>query len=377
MFTIEKNYTIQEFIAILLKKRFHDSPIKQQINDSDNDKLNFACPYCGDSSHDPNKKRGNFYLSTATYKCYNDGCAVWVKAEKFISHFAKKYSLPIPGVEKKTEFKPTLSSRKGSMIEFLINREIGLKLLLFDQLVERFSLLACASAPPESRIGKYIDSRKMRGLPLFEKSCYYDSREDKIYLFNLDQRSGRVLGFAIRRISEDWTGPRYDIKNYGELKKNGIVQGLDDEFIQRVNLINNYFNVLNVNFLEPVSITEGQIDAMFVRNCIATTGITKGKQLLDSLLVKSKTRVLFDSDSAGKTESVALIKKGYSVFLWAKVFDHLSKRFPKDRKLIFQIKDINDLFKYMYAKDSNLNFEQFNLFLDDYFSNSALDLLFV
>ncbi len=86
---------------------------------------------------------------------------------------------------------------------------------------------------------------------------------------------------------------------------------------------------------------------------------------------------LLDSDSAGKTESVALIKKGYSVFLWAKVFDHLSKRFPKDRKLIFQIKDINDLFKYMYAKDSNLNFEQFNLFLDDYFSNSALDLLFV
>ena len=56
MFKREVNYSIQEFIEDVLKKRFADNLIKQQINDSDNDKLNFSCPYCGDSSHDSNKK---------------------------------------------------------------------------------------------------------------------------------------------------------------------------------------------------------------------------------------------------------------------------------------------------------------------------------
>lgn len=378
MFKLEVNYSIQEFIEEVLKKRFSDNLIKQQINDSDNDKLNFACPYCGDSSRDSNKKRGNYYLSTNTYKCYNDGCGVWVKADKFVSLFAKKYSLPIPGIETKVEFKAATSSRKGSIIEFLINQEVGKKLLKFDELASRFLLTPCSEADPRSEIGKYIEGRKLRDLPLFEQSCYYDSRQDKIYLFNLDMKSGRVLGFALRRILDSWQGPKYDIKNYAEFKKTGVVRDLEDDFIQKVNSINNYFNVLNVDFSQTVSITEGQIDAMFVRNCIATTGVTKGKQLLDSLLVKNNTRIIFDNDQAGRVESLELLKKGYRVFLWSKVVHELAQKYPKDRrKILDSIKDINDLFKFLLEKDSTLDFNKFNLFIDDYFSNSALDLLFV
>lgn len=378
MFKLEVNYSIQEFIEDVLKKRFADNLIKQQINDSDNDKLNFSCPYCGDSSHDSNKKRGNYYLTTNTYKCYNDGCGAWAKAEQFVSFFAKKYSLPIPGVETNLEFKPVDSTRKGSIIEFLINREVGKKLLKFDELISRFSLSPCAKADSSCEIGKYIDLRGLRGLPLFEQSCYHDSRQDKIYLFNIDLRSNRVLGFAIRRIYDSWQGPKYDIKNYTEFKKNGLVQCLDDEFIQRVNQINNYFNVLNVDFSKPVTITEGQIDAMFIHNCIATTGVTKGKQLLESLLIKSNTRIIFDNDSAGKKESLALLKSGYRVFLWSKLTLGLTQLHPKDRrKILDSIKDINDLFKFLKAKDPDLDFNKFNLFIDDYFSNSMLDLLFV
>jgi hypothetical protein len=377
MFKLSISYSIRQFIEDLLKKRFTQPP-KWEVNDTDSDKLNFACPYCGDSQHDANKKRGNFYLSTATYKCYNDGCGVWVKSDKFISHFAKKYALEIPSLEQKVEFKASSSKRKGEIIEFLINQEIGRDLLLFSDLVERFSLIPCADAPPESTIGRYIDSRKMRSLPVFEQSCYYDSREDKIYLFNLDIRSGRVLGFAIRHISDSWMGPKYDIKNYTELKKNGLISGLDDSLIQRVNGINNYFNVLNIDFSKPVTITEGQIDAMFVRNCIATTGITKGRQLLESLLTKSNTRILFDSDKAGRNESLELIKKGYTVFLWSRALGDLLKKYPREkREISSQLKDVNDLFKFLLKKDEKLDFVGFNLFLDQYFSNSAFDLLFV
>lgn len=375
MFNLTKNYSISDFFRDLLKKRFPGDLARQEIVEETGEKLNFACPFCGDSAHDRNKKRGHFYLSTNNYKCYNDGCGIKVPLSKVVEKFANRYNLEIPNVSP-VEFKPTdSSSRKGSIIEFLINKEIGKKLLVFSDLVNRFSLTPCSDASPDSAISKYVSSRKIDALPAFKKSCYFDSRNDKIYLFNLDLRSGRVLGFAIRRISEDWSGPKYDIKNYGEFKKTGLVSGLDDDFIIKVNTINNYFNVLNVDFTKPITLTEGQIDSMFVRNCIATTGVTKGQFLLDNLLIKKNTRILFDADLAGKKASLELLGKGYQVFLWSAALRDLSKKYRNDFKEIKKIKDVNDLFKYMESRDPGTTFDTFNLFLDNYFSNSQFDML--
>lgn len=379
MFKLSTAYTIESFISDVLKRRFAGDPIRQEINDTDADKLNFACPYCGDSAHDANKKRGHLYLSTQTYKCYNDGCSTWVPLEKFVNYFALKYKLDVPGIEKKKiEYKPTLStSKKGFLIEFLINKEVGKKLLIFSDLVKRFSLKPCAAAPIDSPIGRFIDKRKINRLAVFEQSCYYDSREDKVYIFNLDIKSGRVIGFALRRIDDSWSGPKYDIKNYTEFKKNGLISDLDDDFIQQVNSINNYFNILNVDFTRKITITEGQIDAMFIDNCIATTGVSKSKQLLANLVTKENSRIFFDNDAAGKGQSIDLLMKGYTVFLWTKVIGDLYSSHSKDKKVIREIKDINDLFRFMLSKDPGLDFTSFNSFIDRYFSNSAFDLILV
>jgi hypothetical protein len=379
MFKLDSTYTVEQFILDLLKKRFAGDPLRQEINDTDSDKLNFACPYCGDSAHDPNKKRGHLYLATQTYKCYNDGCAVWVPLERLVNHFALKYSLPIPGVEKKRiEFKPTLSTNKrGFLIEFLINREVGARLLSFSDVVQRFSLKPCATAPVESPVGLFIAKRKIDRLPVFEQSCYYDSRGDKVYIFNLDIKSGRVLGFALRRIDDSWSGPKYDIKNYAEFKKNGLVPDLEEDFIQQVNQINNYFNILNVDFTRKITIVEGQIDAMFIDNCIATTGVTKSKQLLASLVTRENSRIFFDNDSAGKGQSLDLLMKGYTVFLWTKLISDLYKKYPLHKKQIREIKDVNDLFRFLLDQDSSFSFSRFNEFIDPYFSNSAFDLILV
>jgi hypothetical protein len=379
MFDIAVSYSVPDFCLDVLKKRFPGDPLRQKINEYDDDKLNFACPYCGDSEKDPNKKRGHMYLTTQTYKCYNDGCAIWVKLDKFVSKFAQKYQLNIPGVEeKKVEFKPSVSTKKkGFLIEFLINREVGKKLLVFSDLVDRFTLFPCSSANPNSPIGQFIDRRKINNLPVFEQSCYYDSRQDKIYIFNLDLKSGRVLGFAVRRISDDYPGPKYNIKNYSDFKKTGILTDLEDEFIREVDSINNYFNILNIDFSKKITITEGQIDAMFVDNCIATTGVTKSKQLLDNLVAKNNVRILFDNDSAGKNQTIDLIKKGYTVFLWNKLTTSLRRKYPKAVREITEIKDINDLYRFMLTKETDLTFEKFNELLNKYFSDSVFDLLLV
>lgn len=377
MINLLTGYNIHQFIKDVLKKRFPDDRFKQEVYES-GDKINFACPYCGDSKSDSRKKRGNLYPDRGFYKCYNDGCGVKSDIPKFISKFALKYSLGVPEVKAEVQWSPQTSKKKrGSLIELLINKNASDHLLKIEEVVRRFSLTPCSEIDPDTELGIFIKNRDLNTLPAFQRCSYFDSREDKIYLFNLDQRTGKILGFAIRRIGEDIFGPKYLIKNYSELKKNGLVRNVDDDIITDIDSINNYFNVLNVDFSKPILVTEGQIDAMFLNNSIATTGISKSKLLLENLLSKSNTLILFDSDLAGKTQSIELIKKGYRVFLWNKVMADLRKKYNEDYRNVRLIKDVNDLYSFMLKHDTSLTFDLFNEFVLQYFSESPLDLLYV
>ena len=377
MINLLTGYNIHQFIKDVLKKRFPEDRFKQEVYES-GDKINFACPYCGDSKSDSRKKRGNLYPDRGFYKCYNDGCGVKSDIPKFISKFALKYSLGVPEVKAEVTWSPQTSKKKrGSLIELLINKNASDHLLKIEEVARRFSLTPCSEIDPDTELGIFIKNRSLDTLPAFQRCSYFDSREDKVYLFNLDQRTGKILGFAIRRIGEDIFGPKYLIKNYSELKKNGLVRNVDDDIITDIDSINNYFNVLNVDFSKPILVTEGQIDAMFLNNSIATTGISKSKLLLENLLSKSNTLILFDSDFAGKTQSIELIKKGYRVFLWNKVMADLRIKYNKDYRSVRLIKDVNNLYSFMLKHDSSLTFDQFNEFVLQYFSESPLDLLYV
>lgn len=377
MFDFLVSYSIQDFVKDLLKKKFPGSNLKQQIFDA-GDKLNFACPFCGDSKKDPKKKRGNLYLLTHTYKCYNDGCGAKTDLTGFVSEFATKYSLGVPSIaQDKPKFELlTHSKKKGSMFEKFIVLNAGPQLLKMKDLAARFSLKSCSEAIEGSQVHDFIMSRNLMGLPDFNKIAYFDSRDDKVYLFNLDYKSDRVLGFAIRRLGEV-TGPKYLIKNYAEFSKNGLVKEMSQEVMHEVDSLNNYFNVLNVDFTKTVVITEGQIDSLFITNCIATTGVSKSKLLLENLLTKKNARVFFDNDLAGKRQSIELIKKGYSVFLWSKFISDLSKTYPQNRIEIKLIKDINDAYSFLSKIDSKTSISAFNSLIHKYFSDSELDILFI
>jgi hypothetical protein len=366
--------SIHGFVKDVLKTRFKGDRHRQEINDEDPRKLNFACPYCGDSENDPTKKRGNLYVETNSYKCFNDGCLIWVPLNKFISNFALKYGIPIPEIERKKSFKKVkVESRRGEIIEFLMNPKVKSSLLDFSYIQNRFFLIPCKDSPKGSPVREYVEARKLMDLPSFEQSCYYDSNNNKIFIFNLDLKSGKVLGFSMRRIDPDFTGPKYNIKNYSELLSTGILSGVDEEIVRKIDQINNYYNILNVNFREPVTVTEGQIDAMFVRNCISTTGVTKSKTVLKTLLTKRNSRILFDNDKAGKSESIKLIQEGFSVFLWSKLIDTLKRSYPSEIRKILGIKDINDLYRFL-SDISETSFEDFNNYLDEYFSDSIYDM---
>lgn len=372
-----KEYLIIDFIKDVLRNKFPGNRFKQSVNEDD-DKLNFACPYCGDSHNDVTKKRGNLFFKTSTYKCFNDGCLKFTKINNFVSDWAQKYSLNIPKLsEGLPERKIQSGNKKGFLIEFLMNPDVKNVLIDFNELAKRFFLIPCKDAPIDSAIGQYIDGRNLRMLPAFEKSCYYDNRLDKIYIFNLDLRSGKVLGLAIRRIDDSYPGPKYDIKNYSQFMKNGLIDKFDDKIIAKIDLINGYFNVLNINFSKPIIILEGQIDAMFLRNAIATAGVTKSKNILGTIVSKKNARILFDNDRAGNDETIKLLKDGYTVFLWSKLISELRREYPNMRNDINKIKDINNLYNFYKKSGNELTYDQFNDKIMQYFSESIFDLISV
>lgn len=373
----KNNYLIVDFVSDVLKKSFPGNKFKQQINE-DGDKLNFACPYCGDSETDVGKKRGNLYLRTSTYKCFNDGCLKFTKIGKFIADFASKFSLSIPKLsEGAGNAKIETASKRGALLEFLMNPNVKDILIEFKELADRFFLMPCIDAPEDSPIGEYIRERNLINLPAFETSCYYDSRMNKIYIFNLDLRSGKVLGLSIRRIDDEATGPKYDIKNYSQFIKNGLIEAEDEQTIIKIDIVNSYFNILNISFAKPIIVLEGQIDAMFLENAIATTGVTKSKNVLGTLVSKKNARILFDNDDAGKKETFKLLQEGYSVFMWSKLIEKLRKEYPDNRGDINEIKDINNLYNFYVKVGDRKSYEDFNEIIMTNFSESVFDLLFV
>lgn len=373
----ERKYEITDFIRDVLKKRFSDNKIKQQLDESDSDKLNFACPYCGDSEKDSSKKRGNFYLHSGTYKCFNDGCLVYVKDKDFISKFARKYLLDIPSLKgAKVTYKKVNTTRRGQMMEFLMKPHINSALLNIKDLSFRFGLTKCIDAKLDSEVYKYAASRYLMDLPVFRDTCYFDNSGSKIHIFNMDISSGKILGMSTRKISDDVPGPRYDIKNYTDFtKKAKIVKGLNEDDILMLDNINNYFNILNVRFSKPIPVTEGQFDSMFLDNAIATTGVTKSKSLLGTLLSTKNARIFFDNDRAGKQESMKLIQEDYKVFLWSKFIHDLRVKYPQYRREVNNITDINKLYQFYMSIGNTIGPDQFNDLLNEYYSESQFDAL--
>ena len=60
----------EDQIRDILAQRFPGNAYKQEVHDK-HERLNFACPYCGDSATDNWKKRGNLYEEGFNFHCFN------------------------------------------------------------------------------------------------------------------------------------------------------------------------------------------------------------------------------------------------------------------------------------------------------------------
>ena len=68
---LDRSYIKSKIQEIL--NHAHPEQQKKYIKDYP-ERLNFACPVCGDSQKQLTKKRGNLYFKNMMYICFNEGC---------------------------------------------------------------------------------------------------------------------------------------------------------------------------------------------------------------------------------------------------------------------------------------------------------------
>lgn len=365
------------FVKLLLEKRFPDTLEKQKIDEGADHKLNFACPICGDSQKKVSKKRGNLYLDSKHYKCFNDGCMAYMSLTEFVAKMSRKFSILMPTFILDDDVQTVEIKRTDNQLARFLTSDTT-KLIRITDVVNRFSLRRLDQIDDDSPAVQFLKRRNLDRIKDYGDFLYTDNSNSRIYIFNFDRRSGKVLGLATRSLQED-VDRKYIIKSYTELSQLFVQKNIAKDLIDDANFLNNYFNILNVDFSKPILLSEGQFDSMLVNNCIATSGVTKARSILANLGSKSGVRIVFDRDKAGKGQMMTLIKQDYSVFLWNKALQEIKKKFPDREDLIElqQIKDINDLFSFMVKRDDTISVDSFSKFINGHFSESVFDLAFL
>ena len=326
------------------------------IEKSYRDRLNFACPYCGDS-HEEHKKRGNLYWKTLTYHCYN--CSKHANLIDFLKDHGKSITNKtdliffLDYIQKNQVVASSKDYMQLSVFENL--REYSIPLTVIK---EKLGLVE----PKENlRIEKYLKGRFMHNRFEF---FMYDPKNEQLYIFNLTSDLNNTMGWQIRNFKpgkEKYIS--YNIEKINQIILDRKIELPNEDLIQ-MNTLSIYFNIGLVDFMKPVTIFEGPIDALNCKNSIAISGVDKPTEMFDEI---STVRYLFDNDIAGRRRMEYQLKRKKTVFMWNKLLrDFKIQPRLADMK---SVKDFNDLLKYCW-KTKNMAVQNF----DKYFTNNPLDI---
>lgn len=370
------------YVQEVLEHRFPSDSEKQKIEEAD-EKIVFACPFCGDSERRSSIKRGNLWFESNSYKCFNGGCLIWLPLDKFISSTSQKFKVHIPENIESTPIKhKEIKVNTGNpLIRFYTNNQTddGHSMITLSDINSRFGLTPMEEVldNPQGHPNSHAFLVK-RGLTRMHVPMFFDDSDDKVLIFNHDIKTGRVLGYAIRKFNPGPDEPKYIIKYYSDILKIYADYKIGEDLLKDANFLNNYFNILNLDFSQTITLVEGQIDSLFLKNGLATSGLGKVKILLTQVLTqKNRLRIFFDRDKDGTKMTMELLAQGYSVFLWSKALSELKRQYctPENIVKIRSIKDVNDLYLFIKSKQPELTLSRFDDFISRFFSNSMYDLM--
>jgi len=368
---------IKSLLQKIIDKEFTNST-KRRINDY-SDRLNCACPFCGDSHRNNHAKRGNLYFNRLVFICFN--CDKKTTFDRMCKDFNEQID-----PDKKLEMIEHLDSivtYTDYQNEFIDARfENLIDLTDLEDSINK-NLTPFSDFKPiqvNGGIYKYLIGRGIA--PELHKNIYqakYWKNEDESewVIVMLNRKDNKILGMQIRNLKE---GKRrtFKIYNYENLlewvnmaKEEPKVIDINELVVY--NKLSYYFNILNVNFDYMITVFEGYLDSLFYPNAIGLVGVNTDFRFLEN--GGFDLQYFFDNDEAGFKKSEEKLKEGYPVFLWRKLFDDIveRKRVEDPYTLLHRIskvKDINKLCQLTPGAYKKLN-------LPNFFSEDVMDIKWI
>lgn len=276
------------------------------------DKILFRCPICGDSKKSATKKRGYYYLKTASYHCFN--CDVSLGGMKLLQALSGEDYEDIKSRYFRTLFDGKHFNSLSSHITFGDEPQRDNALAFQNALKPEWK------TPLSEKAEKYLKDRLVLDAPFLKERLYsYFSRKSGEYILIPWRINGIDAYFQLndfQRIGK--AGMKYIFPK----NRDKLIYGLD-----------------NIDITFPYLICfEGVYDSLFVRNGIAIGGkyLTElQEKILKKRFPNHRIVYALDNDKPGlEATARALSKNTESRTMYFKWFDESTKE-----------KDINDLVK--------------------------------
>jgi len=370
---MDVNY-IKGIIQTILNDKF--SIVQKRSIHAYPDRINMACPYCGDSQTHSSKKRGNLYLNTLMYTCFRGSCG---KKTTF-TKMAKDFNIQLDP-DKKMEMIEHMSNSftfdnySDNFIDAQFDGLIDIDDIsnIFNNTYET-PITGLSPVKKGSKVSYYLQDRGITMIDNIYEATFWknDTFKEPVIVF-LNKRGNKVLGMQIRNLKEG-KARLFKIYNYETLYKwVNRVDEVDHDEVLVYNKLSYFFNILNVDFTQTITVFEGYIDSLFYPNSIGIVGVNTDMRFLESNNID--IQYFFDNDDAGYDKSIEKINIGFRVFLWKKLFDDIvkKKRSKDPYDLLRRISTVKDLNKLSTMVDKPYS----TLELYNYFSIDIYDKIYI
>jgi transcription elongation factor Elf1 len=294
------------------------SPRLKKFKQVKNNLYNFRCPYCGDSERNKNKARGYIYQlkNDHNYKCHNCGIS------KSFTNFLKDLDTSLYDQYLMERYKNGTTGRNSNTPEPHFNFQKP----IFPKKIEncKVDLPSIAELNTEHSAKVYLQKRKIP--EKFFDELYYCKNfkawtNEKKYTFETtDYDEPRIIIPLINK------GELFGFQGRS-LNKNSKVKYITIILNEHHPKI---YGLDRINWDEPVYVTEGPFDSMFIDNAIAMVGADIDKMFFLSNF-ETNFVMVYDNEKRNK-QIVDRIEKAintqFPVVIW-----------PSDVKE----KDINDM----------------------------------
>ena len=272
--------------------------------------FNFRCPHCGDSQKSKTKARAYLYRvkNDMFFKCHNCGQGQnlanfikFVDPKLYEQYLLERYKKSAPATPKpKFDFKPTKFTNQTPIDDLKSIKDLP---------EDHPARLYCDNRKiPEKYFDKlFLSDKFMTLVNEVKPNTYKITKDHPRLIIPFYDTTGKIFAFQGRAFGKEQ--PKYLTIKLDENKQK--VYGLD-----------------KVNFQQPIYITEGPIDSLFIDNCLAAGG---ADLFLKNKIPNENITYIFDNEPRNKEivkRMYKVIEQDFNVVIW-----------PED----LQLKDVNDM----------------------------------